>query len=334
MALAHIVPTKVVAIDEKVDEVFICCNSFEPRTTSAARELDPKYLASRAIICRGDTYLDKGKTAAHLEFLTQTLRKRSREEPVELVFQYGNPVHFIQQFDQHFRSAVSSCRTANVTVDISTFPRQELLLLLRYLDRQPSRGEIRLLYGEPQKYATELRDPSKAWLTAGVKSVRAVPGFCGLQSPQRRKLLVLVLGHEGERMQITLRRHQPDRVIFVTQSDQQLHGGLREIVDRQNARLLEEFGSETIYRQSVSATGVLETRDALLALFSEYRHEYNLFFALGGTKLQLVGGYLAVRTFDEVQITYATPAVYNWKYFSSGRGPLWEARLPPPENNP
>jgi hypothetical protein len=201
--------------------------------------------------------------------------------------------------------------------------------LLRYLDNYVVRGYIRLLYGEPAKYATEEKKEEYRWLTRGVKSVHPVPGFAGFQLPGRPKMLVVILGHEGERTHICIRRHQPDEIILIPQGKEQHHAGLREISEEQNQEVISLYGEEHIWPTGLPSRGVVETGQFIFEIFKKYRYSHNLFVAPNGTKLQLMGVYIATRVFSEIQITYAAPAVYNWERYSSGTGLLWEMMLEP-----
>ena len=95
--------------------------------------------------------------------------------------------------------------------------------------------------------------------------------------------------------------------------------------------MISQFGAESFWKNSLPAHGIDETRTEFADIFRLYRSKFNLFIASNGTKLQLIGTYLAVRDYLEVQMTYACPAVYNWQYYSEGCQELWEIELPAPE---
>lgn len=317
-------------IEGAPDSLFITCASYEERTTVGARRLSPEYRVQQSIIFRAAEYKDKGKAPKYFEDICERLRDCSDDTPGEVTFGIEKPIDFIREFERRLntcKKAKSSLR--NVTVDITTFPRQELLILLKHLDHHPNRGNIRLLYAEPERYASEEENKEDRWLTRGVRSVHSIPGFSGIQYPQLAKLLVVILGHEGERTHITLRRHQPDKVIFLGQGDAQYHAGLKEIAQRENQDMIAQFSEQCFWNSSLPARGVLETKMAIERIFQNHRHTHSLFVAPNGTKLQLIGTYLAARKILELQVTYATPALYNWQKYSTGTGPLWEISLEP-----
>lgn len=316
-------------IDGNADSLFICCSSYEERSTLGIRRLSRNYRSSYYLICRAREYEDKGAAPTYYEETYSRLKKAS-DQIVEIdSFAIDDSIGFVSALDRKLKSLDGADVLREVTVDISTFPREELLLLLRYLDNHVNRGRIRLLYAEPAKYATELEDEDKRWLTRGVRSVHSVPGFGGIQFPDRQKILLVILGHEGERTHISIRRHQPDKVVFIPQGKEQHHEGLREISELQSKEILSRYGKQNIWHVGLPSRGVVETAKVVSKIFQTYRYSYNVFIAPNGTKLQLIGVYLVARKFPEIQITYAAPAIYNSEAYSAGTGLLWEIMLEP-----
>lgn len=316
-------------INGSCDSLFICCSSYEKRSALGVQRLSPQYRASRSIICRAREYKDKGKSTEYYEEIRGRLTKVCLTAPETYDFGIHDSIGFVHALGENISKLRDEDPLSAVTLDISTFPREELLLLLRYLDNNASRGQIRLLYGEPAKYATEEENEEYRWLTRGVKSVHPVPGFDGFQLPGRPKILVVILGHEGERTHICIRRHQPDEIVLIPQGKEQHHAGLKEISEQQNQEIISLYGREHIWHTGLPSRGVVETEQAILEVFKRYRYSHNMFIAPNGTKLQLMGVYVAARVFTEIQLTYAAPAVYNWERYSTGTGPLWEMLLKP-----
>lgn len=311
------------------DSVFIMCPNYEERSILSVRKLSPKYSSQLYAICRVAEYLDKGKSPSYYQEALRLLRRHVPGELTQIVFKMDDPVAFVRQLTDELTAKGKYPPSGSVTLDITTFPRQQLLLLLRFLDNSPHRGQIRLLYSEPASYATEAQSDEDRWLTRGVTSVHSVPGFSGIQYPRLGKLLVVIQGHEGERTHIALRRHQPDRVIFVGQSKDQFHSGLQEIAEAQNQDMLSIYGHHCLWPERIPARGIAETAHEIQRIYAEFRHDYNLFIAPFGSKFQLLGAYLAAREIPELQIIDASAAVYNWDYYSQGTKRMWETELEP-----
>jgi hypothetical protein len=319
------VKDQIDTIKRTAESLFITCASYEPRTSAVALRLSGDYRVKNAVVCRAVEYLDQGRSQELFDEVFSSLGKRALNPIYELRFPLSQPVDFIRKLGQHLRRI--DIDDGGITVDISTFPRRELLILLHLLQsRYPDVG-LRLLYSEPSQYATENSDTNKRWLTQGVRAVEPIPGFCGIQYPRRGSLLVMILGHEGERTHITLRRHQPDKVIFLGQGAEQFHQGLREIAEDQNRQMIEQYGESCFWSTRLSAHGVQQTAIELNRIFQQHRYSYNMFVAPNGTKLQALGAYLAAKQNPEIQITYAEPVLYNWEVFSEGSGKIWDIAL-------
>lgn len=314
-------------IDGRSDSLYICCSSYEERATLGVRKLSSSYKVEHSFICRSIEYADKGNAPQYYREITDRLESASLTSPITQPFEIGESIGFVRALDREISKFNNVNPLRAVTVDITTFPREELLLVLRYFDNHSQRGRIRLLYGQPEKYATEDDNEEDRWLTRGVKSVHPVPGFGGIQFPGRPKLLGIILGHEGERTHIIVRRHQPDMVVFVPQGQEQHHEGLREISEQQNQEIISLYGADKIWGTGLPSRGVLETAEVISGLFAEYRYSHNIFIAPNGTKLQLLGLYMVARRVPEIQITYAVPSVYNWEKYSMGTRSLWEMEL-------
>ena len=169
----QLVRSHVNPIDGVSDSLFVACASYEERTVLGVRKLSPRYRAQHSIICRAAEYKDKGKSSKYFEEIHKRLRNCSDAEPDEVQFGIEEPIDFIREFERKLNAHIAENPLQNVTVDITTFPRQELLILLKYLDSHLNRGNIRLLYGEPKKYATEEKNKEDRWLTGGVQSVHS-----------------------------------------------------------------------------------------------------------------------------------------------------------------
>lgn len=316
-------------IDGRCDSLFICCSSYEERSTLGVRRLSPEYKADYSFICLASEYERKGKAPQYYEEIKTCLETACQQKPQTYRFRIEDSIGFVNTLDRQLGRLRDENPLRAVTIDISTFPREELLLLLRYLDNHVKRGQIRLLYGEPAMYATEEAAIEDRWLTRGVKSVHSIPGFGGIQFPGRPKILVIILGHEGERTHISIRRHQPDEVILIPQGQQQHHEGLRQISEQENQRIIRLYGKERLWSTGLPSRGVTETSTVVSEIFKRYRYSHNVFIAPNGTKLQLMGVYLVARQVPEIQITYTVPAIYNWEKYSSGTALLWEMVLEP-----
>ena len=323
----EVVGSGLKTINGSADSLLITCASYEERSTLSSRLLSPRYQAESAVVFAASEFRDIGKTPQYFQRITKELKSHCRQGPTPIFFDLASPLDLVQKLQMFLANLNSQHALKCVTIDITTFPRQALLLLIRYIDSHPHRRVIRLLYAEPKRYATEESKKGDRWLTRGVLSVKSVPQFGGVQFPRRAKLLVVILGHEGERTHITVRRHQPDKIILISQGLQQHHRGLREIARQENEQIISIYGEKSFWKSDLPSRGVAETERIIKNIYDKHRYTHNMFLAPNGTKLQLVGAYLACRHLPEIQVTYAVPAIYNWQKYSTGATRLSEMIL-------
>lgn len=322
MAILRLCVPPIRQATDRVDDLFVTCSSYEQRTLAVVNALSGDYRARQAAIFVAREYANKGHAPAHLKLIRQRLRQATPTEPTLVEFDIDRPIPSMRQFEAIYGEQATKHPPLSATLDITTFPRQEMLVLLRVLDKMMGLDRVRLLYTEPLKYGSE---EAGGWLTRGVKAVRAVPGFGGIQPPGKRKLLVILLGHEEERAAITWKRHQPRKCVAVLP----LPGyrpELGEAVKRKHYLLFSMVAKSTV-QMEVPAHGIEETRDLILRLWEAHKNTHYLVVAPLGTKLQTIGLFEAVRIQPAIQITYAVPALYNYQGFSQKSGQIWEIQM-------
>ena len=303
----------------KDESLFVACASYEDRSLATIQNLSDDYRVAHATVFLSKEYEKKGKTPEHFKLIKERIQAACNDEPNVIRFGIAHTIQSMFEFQCLCQRWESSAQIQSITVDVSTFPREEMLLLLRVVDNLPNHPAIRLFYAEPQKYGTEEKE---GWLTRGVKSVHSVPGLGGIQEPGKRKLLVIFLGHESERAAITWKRHQPSETIVIV-PDPSYRSDLNGITEATHQLSFIRFWNAS---QScrVPARGIMETEQAVLDIWKKYHDSYYLVVAPLGTKLQTLGIYRAARIKPDIQITYAAPVIYNFESYSKGIGPIWE----------
>jgi hypothetical protein len=214
----------------------------------------------------------------------------------------------------------------SVVVDASVFPKDRLWMVLDYVKRVNPDLAIFVVYTEPAHYATDV-DPD-GWLSKGVKRLIRVPGFNGHQNPSKKALLALIVGHEQERMQITIRNIEPHRIVLVGQGWQQ-HGNVTPHLPQ---RIVRQLGTD--YANLVDTSGSVEvgsrdyraTQEAVHRIHSRYDTAYNIIVAGNGSKLQSLGAMMACQENRAIAAVYAEPQVYN-ESRSSGTDHTWVLKL-------
>ena len=322
MPILHTCAVPIEPIIGGTDDVFATCCSYEDRTLGVVESLSPYYRTRHAAVFVSREYADKGNAPSHLARIQERLSEAMTTKCEVIKFEIDRPLASMREFEAMCGQWAGMHPLNWVTLDISTFPRQEMLVLLRVLDKTVGLSRVRLLYTAPMKYGSE---EVGGWLTRGVKAVRAVPGFGGIQPPGKAKLLVILLGHEEERAAITWKRHQPRKCVVVLPTPG-YRPELTETVEGRHSLLFSMLAASTT-RIGIPAHGIRETRDLILRLWEEHKATHYLVVAPLGTKLQTLGVFEAVRLQSAIQVTYAVPAIYNHQMFSQKTGKLWQVKM-------
>lgn len=237
---------------------------------------------------------------------------------VECDFRHCDPVFGLNEL-----AAIVSSRGADdriVAVDISTFPRNALLLTLRVLDRLPFRVSLRILYTEPAEYAPNLDQP----LSYGLKRVTVVPSFVAPYTASQELVLVLFLGYERDRALGLWQSIEPHKTIAVL-GRPAYHPEWEGVSEKLNAPLLAALDSASI--RYVDARNPIDTAVLLRREIVEgsWPEGTNFYIAPMGTKPQVVGIYSFFRECgNRASVVYASPIERNHEYMSKGIGRTWE----------
>ena len=207
-----------------------------------------------------------------------------------------------------------------VAIDISTVPRNSLLLALRTLDRLPTTIVPRILYTEPGDYRRELDQP----LSYGLRGVTVVPTFVAPYVASQELVLIIFLGYERDRTLGIWQGIEPHRTIAVVARPayhpewegltEKLNAPLLAAIDRRNIRYVDP-------RSPPATAAFLEKEIAA----GSWPAETNFYIAPMGTKPQTVGLYSFLRKHpDAATVVYGSPIESNNEYISTGVGQTWE----------
>lgn len=294
--------------------VLITHASYEDRSCAICEERFPENKIVGAVVIYSNENMDKKKYQINLEKQKIFFRSLTGCTPLTVGCDRNRPVNFIELFAIEFEKLPDGI---GYLIDISTFPRDRLICVLNFLRNVcPQNKVIEFIYTSPRSYSTEKKD---GWLSRGVRRVRAVPGFNGRQSTRKKSLLVMLLGHEGERAHITLKSVEPDDLIVIIQDEDQISDSARITSQKGNSSILMDY---TLLEKEIAASynDPLSTYVELKRIHAKYSATYNIFVSVNGTKLQILGVTLACMALKDIQIIYAYPQTYNQDDYSNSTG--------------
>ena len=299
-------------------EVFIACASFEDRCLGAVRLLSSRFRFAHSYLCVYDGDSDDRRTNARA--MTEILQGLGPMSIVEASEE--NPSRSIAEVLTEIRSlAVRS--DIRVTLDVSTFTKRHLLMLLHALDDAGLWNSLRILYTEPQDYVVDMYVP----MSTGIRDVATIPSFTNLQPTDRPVLLVIMLGYEGDRAMALFQTIEPnDTVLLVPKPAYRPEWeGRTEQLNRQLVSLL---GPDAI--SYADSRDPLKVKMALHTVLSARNStgDWTCLVSPLGTKPQAVGLYSFWRENPEsCALVYAQPLRHNERYYSTGSGPTWELAI-------
>lgn len=305
----------ILPIDKMEDDIFLVCSSFEERTTKVGSMLDANYRTKNSFIFRYDEQTLTDLRDANLESLKQILTKHS-DNVYQIDCDRFNPLEGIHRLQDHCREHSVHFEAANMTIDMTTFTKQSILILLKLIETQEPKS-VRLFYTEPQDYAPK-------WgkrLAYGLIDITSVPSFGGHHYQKKETLLILLIGYEGDRAYAIWEKLSPHKTLVLIgrpSFKRSWEGRAEEL----NKRLLSRLSSDSI--SYVATLDPFEVAETLSNIIEEHSECFNIVVSPLGPKPQVLGCYLAARKYPDVQIVYAIPKRYDEEYFSRKVGKVWE----------
>lgn len=212
-------------------------------------------------------------------------------------------------------------------IDISTFPKDRLWVIVDLLCTLFPKNEVLIAYTEPEIYNTE--ESIDGWLSKGVSDVAPIPGFNGRQDPTKPTLLIMNIGHENERVTITINNREPQKIILLSQSSSQ-HNTLSGETSKKILRKLQDNYGSIVEKQfffEVDSHDPFAVRDRVNEISNLFQSDYNISVAMFGTKIQSIGALLACRRNRRIEAVYAKPQLYHHENYSKGIGKTWIATI-------
>lgn len=237
----------------------------------------------------------------------KTYKKEITEKHLEganyniLEASYYDPFMIIREFNEFRIEENLDFQQGKIKVilDISTFNRQNLLVMLRLLRKVLNVPEIEIIYTIPEEVNPEI--------SKGAAGFSNIPFFDGRFLIEKRKLLILLIGYEVDRALLLWRELEPSRVIIA----EGVEPTAKNFYEK-NKRTVEEvrkFGRSEIIQ--ITANDPHKAKDQLSKIFKKELENYNIFVSPFNTKLQAVGLYLAWENNPDVQIVIAFPDKFS-----------------------
>lgn len=292
---------------DTADDLYLTSAGFEERTLTASQSLDADYRAEWGLIYVNSEYFDRAnskRTKAHLRELQDNLEPHCEKVDV-IMGSWLEADKQLYSIREGFED-LNGRDELNITVDVTSFNREALLVCFNILYSISDNISSRILYTSPKEYGE--------WLTKGHRLVRNVIGFAGIQDSNKPTLLIVLSGFEQDRTLNTIEEIEPAKVLLGTGDPPVKEQFLDK--NRQQQELV--YSRQNIERFQFPADSIEKSYQKVHQLLSENTSEYNIVLCPMSTKLSTLGVWRAARQFQEVQLIYTIPAQYNLDGYSSG----------------
>ena len=279
--------------------LLITCASFEDRCLSASLELPEEQIGSAIIFFMEEftsfSSANKSKLLFHF---------KDKGEEVSLL--HSNPQYTADKIIETLTRNFSD--NQNVLVDISTFTRESLLILIKAIEQKKyPHQKIQLVYTCAEDTSTDLSyDPIE---------LRSVMGYMGEMKPAMPLHLVVMLGFEYERAQQVIDAYEPDYIsIGCGSSTESISSDLHQLNIKFKEKLISIYTNNVIDQFVHSLVDPFDVVNELAKVIDQ-KPECNTVIVTLNNKISTVGaGLLAIKR-PEVQICYIQMGGYNIKNY-------------------
>jgi hypothetical protein len=305
--------TKIANVEVGVpDDLFIGAVSFEARCGACIERLSDSYKVKNAVLVRFKK-TDQGAREPHCQQMSERLVWHTGTQKMPDILWCDKDDALDGDFKVHEYLRRLPKLPTLVTMDITTLTKQYLLVLLRTLRTHLPNASFRILY-TPASYSFS---HGRSRMSYGVKYVAPVPFYAGIQHPEKRDLLLLFLGYEGERAVRLWRSVEPERTIAVVSYPALRPGGHLPAIT--NNKTLLEMDPAVVEQRRAAAASPEQTFDLLQQVHAEYEG-WNIMISALGPKVQTLGIYLFFEHHPTClsQVLYAPAASYDEKHYTVG----------------
>jgi len=295
-------------------EIFVGCSSFEERCLGTIKKLSPEYHYTKAFIFIYDKP-DKEREK-HTQKITEILKDKGLFETI--IASESDPILSIKNLIRELKTIQLTSNKLTISIDITTFTKKHLMLLLNYFDKNNLFDITRIFYSEPKKYTANLYLP----MSFGILPIYTITGFVTTQSLNKRNLLAIFLGYEGDRAMALVNNFEPNETILII-PDPPYHPEWKGRTEEMNKNLIEIIGADKVESiDSLNPHLMLEKLENLFGINGKYDlRNYHCSISPLGTKPQALGLYLFWRQHKgKFSIVYAPPCKHNESFYSKGIG--------------
>lgn len=289
-------------------DLFICSASFEDRCLAVASSID-LCMIETALVCRYSGYaeLSEDNNTKLLEILAEKARGISFDKDAPLSI-----------YDTLY-DAILECHPKSVIIDISTFTRETILIILMLFKQEAFKDiEVTLCYVPADRYSdcNGENNTNDIWLSKGVNAIRTILGYAGSYTSLKKTLLVVLVGFEKERAEILINSFEADKLYLGCVPPRESHNEELSKINKANFdRLVSLVGECNVFE--FSCRYLQQTHDGLKEIIEANKEDYNIIISPMNNKLSTLAVANVAFEYPDVQVCYASTNQYNTEAYSS-----------------
>lgn len=212
-----------------------------------------------------------------------------------------HPVEVRQYLRQNFKKLNINLRDFKIIVDITSFPKSTLFMLLKELIESNASGY--LFYIEPIDYELPI--------SLGVKDVRTLPFFGDNYDTKKQKLLIEILGFEGLRAYAIWETFDPHKTIALIGVRSDGNEERKNICVRENEILLTRPNVE---KKVIRFTDMKNTSMLLEQIYNDEGDKFNIIVSSLGTKISTIPLFYFANRHKNVFVAFSRADEYTEHY--------------------
>ncbi|MFP8894602.1 hypothetical protein [Chryseobacterium sp. EZn1] len=289
-------------------DLFICSSGFETRSKSFPLALDVDRVKNGFIF-----HIDENYTVSY-----ENLKELENRMPYLKTIQHpkNNPLEtydIILEKLTGFYKDQNPHEKLNIIIDITTFTREVLLILLKALNNEwyLNRSNIQLVYTPAENYPCE-------WLTRGVRYIRSIFGYSGMILPSKKLMLVILNGFENERTEEIINSFEPNAILLGRPSyEESINEQLSNRGKANFDEIKQKYQSNIIGEFEFSCVEIEKTIKVVENLINTHGEEYNIILSPLNNKISTIAVAFVALKNENIQICYASANQYNINEYST-----------------
>lgn len=292
------------------DDIFIIGASFEERGVALKYYLNDDYRCKSAIIYYNE---DNCNYEKNLELIENILKEKVQNEVIKKEGSHRNILKknkVMTEIAEYCKEHENVEDVTNIVIDITSFTRIDLIIILDYIKSYLSNVIIKLIYVSPKEHGK--------WLSKGYTEISNIAGFSGCYDVLKPVALIILSGFEKERPLNLVEAYEPQKVFLGLSNP-----AVQDAFGKRNAKAhCELLSHPNVQKFDFSASDIKLCYDDVEKIIKDQRNDYNIVVAPLCTKLSTIACFLLAQKYQEIQLVYCYPQEYNCETYSSGMNKL------------